>query len=121
MLEILTQNDNLNEFQGTFACSCDFGYAGDGYHCIDHDECEAGDHLCPGLSFGQKSNLQAQSSGLSDVTTVRPTGRVTCYIRSSIQLIPKLAHRAGTMTEVIFVNAQQQHVVTMELAKIYQF
>lgn len=33
--------------KGTFACSCDFGYAGDGYHCIDHDECEAGDHLCP--------------------------------------------------------------------------
>ena len=36
--------------KGTFACSCDFGYAGDGYHCIDHDECEAGDHLCPGPS-----------------------------------------------------------------------
>ena len=43
-------------FQGTFACSCDFGYEGDGYHCIDHDECEAGDHLCPGLSYDQKSN-----------------------------------------------------------------
>ena len=37
--------------KGTFACSCDFGYSGDGYHCIDHDECEVGDHLCPGPSF----------------------------------------------------------------------
>ena len=52
---LVTYSHGINQFEGTFACSCDFGYEGDGYHCIDHDECEAGDHLCPGPS--QESGL----------------------------------------------------------------
>ena len=49
--------------KGTFACSCDFGYEGDGYHCVDHDECEAGDHLCPGSSLSKTVPKRLTGSG----------------------------------------------------------
>ena len=61
-MRLMTYSHAINQFEGTFACSCDFGYEGDGYHCIDHDECEAGDHLCPGPS--QESGLHTSIPGL---------------------------------------------------------
>ena len=33
--------------KGTFDCSCDFGYTGDGYSCEDIDECQNKESTCP--------------------------------------------------------------------------